>query len=85
MITVAKEENIPYQTDIFKRTFLDSSTLHLTGSGIPTASMVIPRRYAHSPCEVAVLSDIGNCLKLLVSTIQSLNKEDFYSMWRKKS
>ena len=84
MITVAKEGNIPYQTDIFKGTFLDSSTLHLTGSGIPTASMVIPRRYAHSPCEVAALSDIGNGLKLLVSTIQSLNKEDFIQCGEKR-
>lgn len=84
MRKTAEKQGIPHQADIFTGTFLNSSTLHLTGSGIPTGAIVIPRRYAHSPCEVASISDIKNGLKLLTATIQSFADEDFSQCGEKK-
>jgi len=66
ILCVAQEAAIPHQLDIMTSTFLDSSTLHLTGSGVPTAAVCFPRRYSHSPVEVSHEEDIEYSVQLLV-------------------
>jgi putative aminopeptidase FrvX len=69
---IAEKEGISYQVDVMTRTFLDSSTLQFTGAGIPTASICFPRRYSHSPTEIAHLGDIENSILLLIATLEEL-------------
>jgi putative aminopeptidase FrvX len=69
---IAEREGIAHQIDVMTRTFLDSSTLQFTGAGIPTASICFPRRYSHSPTEIAHLGDIENSTLLLIATLEEL-------------
>ncbi len=75
LIGVAEELGIPHQREIFGSTLTDASTLHLTGEGIPTGVILIPRRYSHSPSEVAFLPDVENTVKLLSSTLVRIDRE----------
>ncbi len=57
LIAVATQNSFPYQLDIF-RTWTDASTIHLACEGIATQGVFVPRRYSHSPVEVAHMRDI---------------------------
>jgi endoglucanase len=72
---IAKEEGIPYQIDISSYTFLDSSTIHTVGEGIPSFGILTPRRNAHAPAEVAHLDDVKNAIRLVIAIIKRLNEE----------
>ncbi|MBI4495332.1 MAG: M42 family metallopeptidase [Deltaproteobacteria bacterium] len=72
---VAREKKIPYQVDVLTSTYLDSSQVHLTAGGIPGGSICFPRRYSHSPVEVAQLADVRNGLALLTEFISSLDRD----------
>jgi endoglucanase len=71
----AQEEKIPYQIDISSHTFLDSSTIHTVGEGIPSLGILTPRRNAHAPAEVAHIDDVKNAICLVVAIIKRLNGE----------
>lgn len=70
---VAQEYNIPHQVDVLTSTYLDSANAHLTGGGVPGASICFPRRYAHTAVEMSNMSDIENALELLCQFIFSLD------------
>ncbi|MBI2014554.1 MAG: hypothetical protein HYS77_03305, partial [Candidatus Rokubacteria bacterium] len=44
-----------------------------TGHGVPTAGLYIPRRCAHSPCELAKLSDLEQAVRLLQALLAGLD------------
>ena len=64
---LAKENSIPYQTDVIKRGGTDAGAIHVSGSGVLTGGISIPCRYVHSPQEMVDLSDIENCAKLITA------------------
>lgn len=66
---------IPHQLDI-ARTWTDACGMASVGHGIPTAGIYIPRRCAHSPCEIAKLSDLENAAKLLGAFLANLEGRD---------
>ena len=45
----------------------------LAALSVPTAGIYIPRRCAHSPCEIAKLSDIEGAGRLLAALLGSLS------------
>ncbi|MGE5560597.1 MAG: M42 family metallopeptidase [Chloroflexota bacterium] len=69
MIDAAVTAGIPHQIDIMMSTWLDSATLHRTGAGIPTGTVCFPRRYSHSPTEVAHIDDAANAVRLLTEIV----------------
>lgn len=71
LITTAKEAGISHQIDCISGTFLDSTTLHLTKGGIPTGAICFPRRYSHSPIEIANFSDVEKSCDLLVNIVKA--------------
>ena len=75
LIEVAEKKEIPYQKDVLSGTFLDSTTLQMTGGGIPVGSICFPRKYSHSPTEIASINDAEDTVKLLVAFIESLAEE----------
>lgn len=70
LIEAAETGNIPYQLVVHDRSTTDASAIHLEQRGIPSGIITIPRRYSHSPIEVANLNDIVSTLRLLEVIVQ---------------
>lgn len=75
LVKTAEEEGIPYQTEVTTMAVTDAATIHLSGVGIPTGEVLIPRRYSHSPIEVASLRDIENTVKLISSFVDRIDRK----------
>ncbi len=67
----ADAAGLPYQLDV-ARTWTDACGTATAGHGVPTAGIYIPRRCAHSPCEIAKLSDIEGAGRLLAAFLSSI-------------
>ena len=65
LVRIAAKEKIPYQTAIFIGGTSDAAAIHLEQNGIPTGAITIPRRYSHSPVEMADLKDAEAAYRLL--------------------
>ena len=61
----AEQAGIPYQFRQPGGGGTDAGAIHKTRSGIPSVSVSVPSRYAHSAASIARLSDWENTLKLL--------------------
>lgn len=70
LIECAKNNNIPYQLEVMTDGGTDAGAISVTRSGIKTGGISIPTRYIHSPAEMASISDIENCVKLLVTFLE---------------
>lgn len=80
---IAQQEHIPYQTAIFVGGTSDASAIHLEQDGIPTGAITIPRRYSHSPVEMADLNDAEgayNLLRALALNIPKTGELSFIDM-----
>ncbi|NLY43867.1 MAG: M42 family metallopeptidase [Clostridiaceae bacterium] len=74
LYSLAKENNIKVQ---YKKTTLggnDAGVIHLTGKGIPTATISVPCRYIHSPVSVMSMEDFEGCKKLVKLFLEYINK-----------
>ena len=69
LIETAEAEGVPYQLVVHDRSTTDASAIHLQREGIPTGVITIPRRYAHTPVEVADVNDAVNTLRLLQALV----------------
>lgn len=65
----AGEIGIPLQTALCPGN-TDATAIHLVRSGIPCAPITLPRRYSHSPVEVADLNDAAWCTLLLEAVVR---------------
>lgn len=65
MIETAKKNKIPYQLEIMTDGGTDAGAIHLTRAGVKTGGISVPTRYIHSPSEMASVSDIESCVKLV--------------------
>lgn len=68
LIKVAEENRIPYQIGVVMGT-TNATAIQLAREGVATCPLCIPVRYAHSPVEVADISDVENTVKLLVKAL----------------
>ena len=74
LVSVAKNENIPYQHDVMSRTTgTNADTITVVGSGVPAALLSVPLRYMHTANEVVNIDDIENTSKLIAEFV--LKKE----------
>ena len=73
IVDIAEQEQIPHQIEVNTMAVTDAATLHLEGSGIPTGEILVPRRYSHSPIEVASMKDLEVAVKLLTSVIRRVD------------
>ncbi len=67
----AKKFKFPYCRDIITSGGTNAGSIHLSRGGVPTGGISIPLRYMHSPCEVAALSDIDACIRLLKEALDT--------------
>ncbi len=75
MIQSAEQEGIPYQLRQPGGGGNDAGAIHRQRAGIPTISVSVPGRYAHSGLMIARISDWSNTLRLVYHALDRLNPE----------
>lgn len=70
---VAKEKNIPLQTDVIQGYGDDSSPIQQSNGGVPTVNIVVPVRYTHSHNGIINRSDFDRTVDLVVALLQALD------------
>jgi endoglucanase len=70
---VAKEKNIPLQTDLIQGYGDDSAEIQKSNGGVPTANLVVPVRYTHSHNGIMNRSDFDYMVDLVVDVLQGLD------------
>jgi endoglucanase len=74
----AEALQIPYQYRQPGGGGTDAGTIHLARAGVPSVSVSVPGRYAHTAAGLARLSDWQNTFALLQASLERLNP-DFLS------
>jgi endoglucanase len=82
LVETSEKEGIPYQFRQPGGGGTDAGAIHKQGSGIPSVSISIPGRYAHTAAGMARISDFNNTITLLKATLQSI-PPDILSQERK--
>jgi endoglucanase len=75
LIETAESEDIPYQIRQPGGGGTDAGAIHLARAGIPSVSVSIPSRYAHTAAGLARLSDWQNTFRLLHAALSRLEPE----------
>lgn len=70
MKSVARENGIPYQLEVFMAGSTDAATMHLEREGIPSGAILLPTRYVHAH-EVVSERDMVRMIDLLVHYLRS--------------
>lgn len=70
IISIAKKNGIPYQTEVSEFGTTDALTISLSKGGIPSGIVSIPVRNLHSTVGIADLNDIENAVRLLVALLK---------------
>jgi tetrahedral aminopeptidase len=71
----ADDEGIPYQIRQPGGGGTDAGVIHRTRSGIPSVSVSVPARYAHTAASIARLDDWANTLRLLHTALSRVSPE----------
>ena len=70
LIKTAKENNIPWQTEVMNGTTgTNADRFSVSRGGIKSCTLSVPLRYMHTPSEVISIEDIRNTGKLLAKWI----------------
>lgn len=80
VVETARAEEVPLQLVTFSAGNNDAAAIAWSAEGVPAGSICLPRRYAHSPLEVADLSDAEAAYALLgaiVARMDALPTFDF--------
>jgi putative aminopeptidase FrvX len=72
LISVADEEEIPYQLEVSEGGTTDATAIHLTREGIPTGVISPPTRYIHTPVSVVAIEDVENAVKLILAVLERI-------------
>lgn len=68
----ARAEAIAHTVETGSKTYTDADDTFISRDGIPSGVISIPLRNMHSPVEIAQLSDLEDCVRLLVAFARSL-------------
>ena len=69
---VASEVGVPLQRNTFNGGNNDAAAIAWSGLGVPAASICLPRRYSHSPLELADLRDAEGAFELLRAVVERM-------------
>ncbi|MFQ6111095.1 MAG: M42 family peptidase, partial [Nitrospinota bacterium] len=56
----------------------DAARVYLSGAGVPTAVLAVPRRYSHTPVEVLDLRDALGALRLVLAFVRELGPDEAF-------
>ena len=68
----ARDAGVPLQLNTFHGGNNDAAAIAWSGLGVPAASICLPRRYSHSPLEVADLRDAEGAYTLLRAVVERM-------------
>ncbi len=74
LLETAAAANLPIQVCAFSGGRNDSASMAWAAAGIAAGSITLPRRYSHSPVEVADLRDATVALRLLQSVLTRMDR-----------
>lgn len=74
LIESAKELGIPVSFDICRGTFTDTSAIAQINPEIHCSTLLIPRRYSHSPCEVVDMVNLERCSPIIIGALSKLER-----------
>lgn len=74
LIESAKELGIPVSLDICRGTFTDTSAIAQINPEIHCSTLLIPRRYSHSPCEVVDMVNLERCSRIIIGALSKLER-----------
>ena len=72
---VAREKNIPLQTDLVQGYGDDSAEMQKANGGAPTLNIVVPVRFTHSHNGIVNRQDFDRTVELLVALLQRLDAQ----------
>jgi len=78
--SVAEEQGIPLQRNVFFGGLTDVSFAQLEHAGIPAVDLGFPVRYAHAPVEVCDLRDLERLKHLVLAILYRVNKKVIYAL-----
>ena len=65
LLEVARADGIDHTIEAAQATHTDADGVHRAGGGVPTAVVSIPLRYMHTANEIAQLTDLDACARLI--------------------
>lgn len=68
---LAKEGDIPAQTDIIRAGGTDAGAIHQSRGGVLTGGISVPCRYTHTPLEMVDERDVEACVRLATAFVQA--------------
>ena len=68
--SAAKQEKIPYRLEVDGEGVSDAEAIAESGTGVPSAAVTIPLKYAHTPVETADLKDAEGLVMLVCAAIR---------------
>ncbi len=74
-ISVAEENNIPYQLSLVARGGTDAGRIHIHKVGCPSLVIGVPTRHIHSAASIMSLSDVRNAVRLVLELVKRLDVE----------
>jgi len=74
LIDTAKKNKIPYQLVVSSGGTTEATRAILTREGKPGGLISVPVRYMHTTVETADVNDMENAVKLLVKSLENVNK-----------
>lgn len=80
LIDLAEEMNIPHQVSYMDGGSFDSSTVHISGIGVPSIPVTIPARYVHTTGSIIHWADYKNAIDLVVAMVRKLDRTTFESL-----
>jgi putative aminopeptidase FrvX len=80
LLETAQKHDIKHSVSVYPRlTNTDADATALFGRGTPSATLGVPLRYMHSPNEMVQLSDIEDCINLIVQFVLELPADTEFS------
>ena len=75
LVTIADKYGIPYQFRQPGGGGTDAGAIHKQRAGIPSISVSVPGRYAHTPALISRVSDWENTLELMLAALYDLQPD----------
>lgn len=72
LVAAAEAEGIAHTVETGMKTYTDADDTYTSRAGVPTGLVSIPLRNMHSPAEIVQLSDLEDCVRLLVAFARRL-------------
>ncbi len=73
LVALAKEENIPYQTEVMGgKTGTNADQIATSRGGVLCGLLSIPQKYMHTPIETVAVEDVDNTARLIAAYIKAL-------------